>query len=113
MLAGAHVEFIKLQKHGLITISYQELVECLARGSWILSEMVKASSELTFSFYNLAVTSQLRQKMWQEITDKINARNLAVTWKMDEEMKKYENKYYSVSKKGAKYRQESTQTVFN
>ncbi len=44
--------------------------------------------------------SQLKQKMWQEITDKINARNLAVTWNMDEEMKKYENKYYSVGKKG-------------
>ncbi len=72
MLAGAHVEFIKLQKHGLIIISYHELAECLARGSWILSEMVKASSELT------AVKSQLKQKMKQKITDIIYVRNLAV-----------------------------------
>lgn len=56
----------------------------------LLEEYAKRKNTLQ-SRYNPSVTHLHKTKAWQEITDKINSRNLAAKRTVEEVMKKYEN----------------------
>ncbi len=63
------------------------------------------------SKFNPAVTNTLKHNMWQEITDKINVRNLALRRSVDEVIKKYENVTVTARNEIAKHQPKSTKRV--
>ncbi|XP_058625582.1 myb/SANT-like DNA-binding domain-containing protein 4 [Onychostoma macrolepis] len=75
----------------------------------LLEEYGKRKNTLR-SRYNPSVTHLHKTKAWQEITDKINSRNLAVKRTVEEVMKKYENVVVNSRKEINNYKKESGKT---
>jgi hypothetical protein len=75
----------------------------------LLEEYGKRKNTLK-SRYNPSITHLHKTKAWQEITDKINSRNLAVKRTVEEVMKKYENVVVSSRKEINNYAKESGKT---
>lgn len=75
----------------------------------LLEEFTKRKNILQ-SRYNPSVTHSHKSKAWQEITEKINSRNLAVKRTVEEVMKKYENIVVSSRKEIANNKKESGKT---
>lgn len=76
----------------------------------ILLEEYNKRKEILTARFSPKITSQTKHKMWQQITDAVNARNLTVNRTMLEVKKKYENLAVTAKKEVSYFKKESGKT---